>query len=87
MGCFLISFCLGNTRFPVGDGLARHINALGEVLLTESQFLSILLDVFCKFHVFASPFTFDDRSTAKNEPPKAFVMHPFGLSKAFDSRL
>lgn len=34
-GCFLISFCLGNSVFPFGDRLVRYADALSELLLCQ----------------------------------------------------
>ena len=36
MGCFLISFCLGNTLLPFGHGLPHDIQLDRELLLRES---------------------------------------------------
>ena len=39
MGCFLISFCLGNTPLPFGDGLIRHVQLLRQLPLGQAPFL------------------------------------------------
>ena len=35
MGCFLISFCLGNTLLPLGVGLPRHPGDFRRLLLRQ----------------------------------------------------
>ena len=40
MGCFLISFCLGNTIFPARHGLTRHTENLCKLLLRDLFFFS-----------------------------------------------
>ena len=38
MGCFLISFCLGNTGLPLGNGLVADADALGKLRLRQMLF-------------------------------------------------
>ena len=45
MGCFLISFCLGNTVLPLGDGLVGHAELLRQLLLREVLFPALARDV------------------------------------------
>lgn len=36
MGCFLISFCLGNTAFPLGNGFVTDVHFVRKLLLCEA---------------------------------------------------
>ena len=46
MGCFLISFCLGNTLLPFGYGLPHDIELDCKFLLRESFGFSDCFDIF-----------------------------------------
>lgn len=52
MGCFLISFCLGNTCFPIGYGLPGDVKLLGQLFLGHPLFLSQFYNIlsYCIFH-------------------------------------
>ena len=60
MGCFLISFCLGNTGLPPRDCFFRHLDFICELLLCHPGFRSFLLNVFSNllFLHFSRPFLF-----------------------------
>ena len=47
MGCFLISFCLGNTALPFGDRLTRDVQLIGQFLLTPACLAAEQGNFFC----------------------------------------
>lgn len=40
MGCFLISFCLGNTAFPFADRLVADVQPLGQLALGQPMLVA-----------------------------------------------
>lgn len=50
MGCFLISFCLGNIGFPFGDGLARDAEQHGQLFLGHVALCAQVLQVGAEAH-------------------------------------
>ena len=55
MGCFLISFCLGNTFFPFRNGLAHHMQLHRQFFLAPVLLLAIFFDVFIE-HDWSHPY-------------------------------
>lgn len=49
MGCFLISFCLGNTGFPTGNRSGGDIELFGKLFLSDTLFLSKFSDETSNF--------------------------------------
>ena len=49
MGCFLISFCLGNTVFPAGNTAVGHAHDFSQVFLGELALLAELLQESADF--------------------------------------
>ena len=56
MGCFLISFCLGNIILPVRNRLSGHIDFFSNALLSKSGSHPGVLQFFPNFHILFSPF-------------------------------
>lgn len=64
MGCFLISFCLGNTGLPFGNCFVADIDLLGELQLRQMMLFAqradrragnIIVHVHAPFRVDFSP--------------------------------
>lgn len=51
MGCFLISFCLGNIGLPFADGLPADAQSGTQLLLRNIQLFSIQADALSKCHI------------------------------------
>lgn len=69
MGCFLISFCLGNTALPFGDGLVAHADRVGKLPLCQVFLLPQGADerpCACLIHVSHLPCRYIVRISARN---------------------
>ena len=55
MGCFLISFCLGNTSFPPWNSFLCHLNFLRQLLLCHTFFYALLSNILSYFFLFHRP--------------------------------
>lgn len=57
MGCFLISFCLGNTTLPAGYCFICHMDFLCQICLSHTKFFSTCCNVVPQYFCIHIRFT------------------------------
>ena len=68
MGCFLISFCLGNTFLPFGDGLSHDVQLDGQLFLGQPFGLAKMLQILTQHEPTPFPTTYHNY---RAKPPVA----------------